>query len=314
MRLVPQHHGVASHERRGVVAATHCCGAAWPLSVASRAHAQAANRAIEDVRLARENGVATVDVVLVVPRRVSRPRAGGRRRRSACGSSSRRSASRRRYRHSQRAARAAANHGGRDPPSAVRHARRPRGDRQRQGQPAAAFHGRAKVVRATSCASSSRRTTKPARSSDHPRSCRHAGARARRSVRRRPAADAPTAASRAATPKSGASATRSSSPPARMSQQRMARSAQRLPASASSTSTSTTRAAAACKSCGSDSSPTSRKRALTRPRLPAPYSNSIVVVAGVDEQDRAAALSIVQPEPQRRRCGEPQPEAARPRR
>ena len=42
------------------------------------AHAQAANRVIEEVRLAREDGVATVDVVLVVPRRLSRPRAGGR--------------------------------------------------------------------------------------------------------------------------------------------------------------------------------------------------------------------------------------------
>ena len=36
--------------------------------------------------------------------------------------------------------------------------------------------------------------------------------------------------------------------------------------------------------------------------LPAPYTNSIVVVAGVDEQDRAAALSIGAARAERRRC------------
>ena len=40
---------------------------AWPLFLGVAAHAQAADRVIEEVRLGRENGVAIVDVVLLCP-------------------------------------------------------------------------------------------------------------------------------------------------------------------------------------------------------------------------------------------------------
>ena len=185
---------------------------AWPLFFGVAAHAQAADRAIEEVRLARENGVAIVDVVLVVPRRLSRPRAGGRRRGQRADRARGGVPRGRRYRHSQRAARAASNHGGRDPAGAVRYARWPRGDGQRQGQPGAAFHGEPRPCaqhRARRAQAGRRKLARAPTAQlppPEPVACRA-------SARPSAAAHASTVASRAASSPSGASVTRSSSPP-----------------------------------------------------------------------------------------------------